>query len=289
MYIGRFAPSPTGPLHFGSLLAALASFLDARHHQGKWLLRIEDIDPPRSVPAAIHRIPETLSAFGLEWDGEISHQSNHHLRYETALHQLQENQCCYYCTCSRKMVAQRHAGVGYDRFCRTQQHTSGAVRFISSNAELIWHDAIQGKRTHAPASIEDFLLRRRDALWAYHLAVVVDDAAAGITHVVRGYDLIDETAKQILLQQALHYQTPSYAHIPIVTTTSGQKLSKQNLAKPLDLSCVSEQIAAALAFLGHPLPEPLLRAAPQAQLRWATEHWSMERIPKRAAMAWPGV
>lgn len=281
--IGRFAPSPTGPLHFGSLLAALASFLDMRARNGRWLLRIEDLDPPREQPGAADSILQTLDAFGLHWDGPVVYQSQRLDAYRAALEALLQQGAAYRCSCSRKALRARNALPLYDGHCRLfppAETADCAIRAIHPEAEQQFEDRIQGwRRYHWPSGKGDFVVFRRDGLFAYQLAVVVDDAAAGITDVLRGSDLIDETPHQIALQQRLDYLTPDYAHIPVITNVSGQKLSKQNLAPALDTAQRQQLLHRALTLLGQQPPADLMKAGRNELLQWAIMHWNITAIP----------
>ncbi len=278
--IGRFAPSPTGPLHFGSLLAALGSHVDARHQGGLWLLRIEDIDPPREQPGAIDDILRSLEAHGLHWDGPVLRQSTRGERYETILDRLRDQGDLYACQCSRSELAR--AGV-IDCLgpCRSAGHTHGAWRLRSADAGIIhFHDRLRGELSEDIRRVcGDFVLKRRDGLYAYQLAVVVDDADSGITDVVRGADLLDNTARQCWLMQRLGLPRPRYLHLPLALSANGQKLSKQNHAPALDPACASDNLWQALACLQQS-PPPGLRAAPPAeQLAWAVTNWRSGAIP----------
>lgn len=271
-YRGRFAPSPTGPLHAGSLVAALASWLDARARGGQWLVRIEDVDTPRCVPGADHEILRQLATCGLHPDEPVWWQSNRDAAYAQALRQLTDAAHAYPCACSRKDVAQALAGHGaarerhgelvYPGTCRPangglQGRPARAWRLLVETHEPVqWLDARLGLQTQdVAADVGDFVLRRADGLWAYQLAVVVDDAAQGITDVVRGEDLADNTARQIVLQRALGLPTPRYRHTPLVRDAHGEKLSKQTGAAPLDLHQPMRALNAAAAVLGLP-PQP---------------------------------
>ncbi len=261
-YRGRFAPSPTGPLHAGSLVAALASWLDARAHGGTWLVRIEDIDTPRCEPAAADFILQQLAACGLHPDEAPWLQSTRGAAYTLALQQLQTQGRAYACGCTRKDIDEALAAAGqpHQRFgervypgtCRSGLHgkPARAVR-LRADGVVTWHDRRLGtQQQDVAAEVGDFVLRRADGLWAYQLAVVVDDAAQGITHVVRGEDLADNTARQILLQRALAVPTPAYLHTPLVMAADGHKLSKQNGAQTLDLRDPAQALRQALAVLG---------------------------------------
>ena len=256
-YIGRFAPSPTGPLHAGSLVAALASWLDARAHGGQWLVRIEDVDTPRCVPGADQHILQQLATCGLVPDAPVLWQSQRGSDYQDALDVLMAKGWAYPCGCSRKEIEEaqalmghtreRHQAAVYPGTCRHGLNGKTArawrlnVQRVMSDLKLAtplpWQDRLLGKQQQDVAQdVGDFVLRRADGLWAYQLAVVVDDAAQGITHIVRGEDLTDNTARQIVLQHALGLPTPRYMHTPLVLGENGEKLSKQNGAKALDLS-----------------------------------------------------
>jgi glutamyl-Q tRNA(Asp) synthetase len=269
-YVGRFAPSPTGALHRGSLVAALASHDDARAHQGRWLVRIEDIDLPRCVPGADAEILCQLDALGLHPDGEVLWQSKRTSIYEQALNQLIERGWAYPCACSRSDIerallaagveTQRHASAVYPGTCRNglADRTGRAWRLnvgrvlqdLGLDPHVTWFDRKLGVQSqHVAQAVGDFVLRRADGLWAYQLAVVVDDAAQGVTDVVRGMDLLDNTARQVLLQKALGLPTPRYLHVPLVLGENGEKLSKQNGAHALDLTDPTACLRQAREFL----------------------------------------
>jgi glutamyl-Q tRNA(Asp) synthetase len=293
-YIGRFAPSPTGPLHAGSLVAALGSWLDARAHGGRWLLRMEDLDPPRCAPKWAQHIEWQLQTLGLHSDAPVCYQSTRSTAYAAALTQLEGAGLAYPCICSRSQIAQAGLGNGssrprfgdlvYPNTCRpctagatstSQTQTKQAAwRFALPRhlPELThWHDRALGAQSqHLRQSVGDFVLRRADGLWAYQLAVVVDDASQGVTHVVRGQDLADNTARQIALQQALDLPTPQYLHLPLVRAADGHKLSKQNGAQALNLSsgaAVLQTLNAAAGVLQ--LPATTAPTAEDALSFWA--------------------
>lgn len=262
-YRGRFAPSPTGPLHFGSLVSALASWLDARTHGGAWLVRIEDIDGPRTVPGAAEEILSTLTCFGMHADEPPVWQSHRMARYQEALEQLKAAGLVYPCGCTRKEIADsllnahaRNTTLAYPGTCRNGLHGKPArawrLRVPDGDAAVItFEDRWQGTQTQNLATeVGDFVLRRADDQWAYQLAVVVDDADAGITHIVRGADLMDSTARQIYLQRCLGVPTPDYLHVPVVMNEQGEKLSKQNGATALDRDKPIEALSAAARHLG---------------------------------------
>jgi len=283
-YIGRFAPSPTGPLHFGSLISALASFLDARAHRGSWLVRIEDIDPPREQAGASTLILSCLEAHGLLWDGPVLYQSQRHATYREAAHNLVAQHRAFYCTCSRSQLIGQSV---YPGFCRdhfiapTVPH---AIRLRVPAEVITFADAVQGSYSETlDRAVGDFVIFRKEQLPAYQLAVVIDDAAQNITHVVRGCDLLHNTARQIFLQQCLQLATPSYTHIPVIANPRGQKLSKQTYAQALTAETALENLCAALDFLGQPVPDcPGYRdyRDPESLLAAAVQHWSIARVPR---------
>lgn len=286
MYRGRFAPSPTGPLHFGSLVAALASYLEARQQQGEWLLRMEDLDTPRNMPGAADAILRSLEAFGFEWDGPVVYQSERHDLYAAALARLQEGGLVYPCGCTRKEIADSaiHGieGAIYPGTCRSglpPGKTARAWRIRAENRTIGFDDAIQGHVAQNLArDIGDFVLKRADGFYAYQLAVVVDDADQGITHVVRGADLLDSTPRQIYLQQVLGLPAMHYAHIPVVLNAQGEKLSKQTQAAAVDDRQPATQLWQALDFLQQS-PPAAIRNAPLADIwQWADQNWQLSRI-----------
>lgn len=290
MYIGRFAPSPTGPLHFGSLIAATGSYLEARAQQGSWVVRIEDIDPPREQTGAASLILKTLEHYGFSWDTEVLYQSQRYPEYEHALDRLKVQGLIYRCTCSRKEILDSALigieGNVYPGTCRNMpshpERPHYALRVITSTQETCFVDAIQGMQSqHIARDIGDFVLKRSDGLYAYQLAVVLDDAAQGITHVVRGADLLDSTPRQIYLQQLLDLPTPHYAHLPVVTNQAGEKLSKQTLAAPLDASQPVTMLWDALNFLGQQPPAELRFDSLKALWDWAYLHWQLSTVPPK--------
>lgn len=289
MYIGRFAPSPTGLLHIGSLLTAVASYADARAHQGKWLVRIEDLDPPREMPGAAADILRTLEAFGFEWDGEVAYQSRRYDLYQDTLDRLKAAGLVYPCYCSRKdwqaAATQGADGFVYNGRCRNPQqrpdtqNKTPAWRIQVPDRVIGFSDGIVGQYAQNLAhDIGDFVLLRADGYWAYQLAVVADDADQGITHIVRGQDLLVSTPRQIYLQQCLGVPTPSYAHLPLLTNSQGQKWSKQTLAPALDLNQKEQLLRQVLTYLN--LPDAPAVNHPQELLDWAVAHWQMDKIPK---------
>jgi glutamyl-Q tRNA(Asp) synthetase len=277
MYTGRFAPSPTGPLHFGSLVAALASWLDARAERGRWLVRMEDLDEPRAQPSAADEILRALQQLGLYWDGPVVYQSRRTELYKQALHNLRHR--TYWCGCTRREIADSTLGLAadgaqiYPGTCRNglpPGRQPRALRVRTAPEPIIFHDRVQGRQEQIlERDVGDFVLFRADGLFAYQLAVVVDDAVQGITDVVRGADLLDSTARQIYLQRLLGYATPRYMHVPVAVNAAGEKLSKQTGAKPVE---PSRGIRQALAFLGQEQTDSLAAAA---------AHWDAARIPTR--------
>ncbi|HHL3632690.1 tRNA glutamyl-Q(34) synthetase GluQRS [Neisseria polysaccharea] len=294
MYTGRFAPSPTGLLHIGSLLTAVASYADARSNGGKWLVRMEDLDPPRAMPGAASHILHTLEAFGFEWDGEVAYQSRRYALYEETLCRLQTAGLVYPCHCSRKdwqAGARRGAdGFVYNGRCRhpgqrpALQGKQPAWRIRVPDRVIGFSDGIVGGYAQNLArDIGDFVLLRADGYWAYQLAVVADDAEQGVTHIVRGQDLLVSTPRQIYLQQCLGVPTPQYAHLPLLTNAQGQKWSKQTLAPALDLNRREQLLRQVFRYLN--LPEAPETDRPAELLDWAVIHWDMDKVPKHAITA----
>jgi glutamyl-Q tRNA(Asp) synthetase len=285
MYAGRFAPSPTGPLHFGSLVAAVASWLDARAARGRWLLRIEDLDAPRTQAGAADAILRALERLGLTWDGPVLYQSLRRERYAAALQALHAR--TYWCGCTRREIADSSSGLGpdgaqiYPGTCReglASGRMQRALRLRTGGGAVIgFDDRVQGpQQQNVEREVGDFVLYRADGQFAYQLAVVVDDAEQGITDVVRGADLLDSTARQILLQQRLGLPPLRYMHVPVALDRFGEKLSKQTGAEPVDPAARERWIAEALAFLGQP------RAA---DLDEAIANWNPALVPRRRAIA----
>jgi len=297
-YRGRYAPSPTGPLHFGSLVAALASFCDARAAGGEWLVRIEDVDLPRSRRDAESAILGALERYGFEWDGAVVRQSERTDLYAAALERLRAGGTVYECACTRRELeavpltagSERvypgtcRDGIAADRAGRRQR----AWRVRVGDAVIAFRDRLQGPQEQDLArDVGDFVVRRADGLYAYQLAVVVDDALQGITHVVRGADLLASTPRQILLQRLLAYPPVSYLHVPIAINAAGEKLSKQTLAAPLPDDALPALLAA-WRFLGQPLPETATAPASVGEFRtWAIAAWNPARLPPTAMLPAP--
>lgn len=289
-YVGRFAPSPTGPLHFGSLIAAVASYLDAKHHGGKWLVRIEDVDQTRCKPEWALNILRTLESLGFEWDGETATQSTRIDHYAAAIEQL-PGHLLYACICSRKEIGDSAVrgieGPVYPGTCRNQHHAmqGAALRVITNNDPVEFNDRIQGRISQRIESeIGDFILRRKDGLHAYQLAVVVDDALQAVTHVVRGADLLDSTARQIYLQRLLGYPTPAYLHFPVAVNELGQKLSKQTLAAGVNAQSSRNAVLAALRFLGQDASDASQAETTRELISAAALNWNPGLIPERRAI-----
>lgn len=294
-YVGRFAPSPTGPLHLGSLVAAVASWLDARAAGGRWLVRMEDLDRPRCEPGAADIILRQLEAYGLHWDGAVLVQSQRDEAYAEALARLKKLGAVYPCACTRSQLAQaprNHEGeIIYPGACRDGLPAgtiARAWRVRAPDVDIRFHDRIHGNMQQNLAhEVGDFIVRRADGLFAYQLAVVVDDGFQDITHVVRGADLLWNTPRQIYLQTLLGLPTPTYAHVPLVTNAAGQKLSKQTLAPALPGTGRSAVLAQALAAIGHAPAAELAGAAPAEQLAWAVARWKIENVPIQPMVANP--
>lgn len=287
-YRGRFAPTPNGPLHFGSLVTALGSFIDARSLGGEWLVRIEDLDPPRIMAGAADSILRTLENFGLYWDGEVLFQSQRHSIYQEMLDQLDHMQLIYPCGCSRKEIQEQALGTAtgpvYPGTCRNglaEGREARALRVRVSDAHIRFADRLQGHiEEWLPEQVGDFVLRRADGLFAYQLATVVDDAIQGITDIVRGADLLDSTGRQIYLQQSLGFMTPRYMHLPLAANAAGEKLSKQTRAPAVTTERAAALLVDALRFLGQPVPLDLETGAVEEVLDWATQHWDPDSIPR---------
>lgn len=284
-YIGRFAPSPSGPLHFGSLVAAVGSYLQAKSHQGTWQVRIEDIDPPREVKGASEDILNTLKAYGLYWDNDVIYQHQQSQAYETVLSELRSRQLCYACCCTRKMIKKQ--GGYYLGQCRDANNPmkGNALRInlhsIAHKTEQ-FEDKLQGLVKLDPTQInDDFIIKRKDGLYAYNLAVVIDDIKQGVTEVVRGADLIETTGKQISLYQLLGAQIPDYVHLPLAVTAPGVKLSKQNHATAVNKENPIPTLKQVLAFLGHPVPDNVEQKSCTDILQWAVQNWSLNDVPKQ--------
>ena len=289
---GRFAPSPTGPLHFGSLVAAVGSYLNIKTRGGHWLVRIEDLDPPREQPGAADSILKTLEAFGLEWDEPVVYQGQRSELYDEAIQLLGEKGLTYYCQCSRKEIADDSErgieGPRYTGTCREKNlgPRNNSLRVKVPDESFSISDAVQGAiQQNLQRDIGDFVLRRRDGLYSYQLAVVVDDAIQGITEVCRGTDLILSTLRQVYLQQVLDYPTPEYVHLPVAVNEHGQKLSKQTYAAPVPETGDPAQLARALQFLGQKLPAELAGAPTAELIEWGVNYWDLSAVPGTLAIS----
>ncbi|TWX58616.1 tRNA glutamyl-Q(34) synthetase GluQRS [Colwellia hornerae] len=285
-YRGRFAPSPSGFLHFGSLVAALASYLHAKHQQGLWLVRIEDIDPPREMIGASSAILATLDAYGLHWDEPVLYQSQQSDLYRDVLQQLAQQKLIYHCQCTRAQV--KAQGGIYQGQCKDKNHPqkNSATRLRNLHGIYHYHDLIQGDY-FCPQKLakEDFILARKDGLFAYQLAVVVDDIYQNVSHVIRGCDLLEPTVRQLSFYQQLGYQAPQFGHVPLAVTEPGFKLSKQNKAPAIDNKNPTPSLIAALNFLGQHPPEALYAHSATQIIEWAIENWSTDAIPKQQEIA----
>jgi len=291
-YIGRFAPSPTGPLHMGSLVAAVASFLQARSNNGQWLLRIEDLDPPREIAGASIDIMNTLEACGFEWDQEVIFQSQRTVDYEQVLQQLKHARLSYPCACSRSDISQAGQytpmGLRYPGTCRNglpENKTARSIRIKTDSSGITFTDLIQGTiDQNLNRDVGDFVIKRADGQIAYQLAVVVDDAMQKVTQVVRGCDLLDSTSRQIYLQHLLGYTTPEYAHIPVLVNKFGDKLSKQNLAKPINKQHLPESLYQALSYLNQNPPASLRKHKLNDIWDWAKMNWQLQMVVKQTSI-----
>lgn len=287
--VGRFAPSPTGPLHFGSLVAAVGSYCLARRDGGRWLLRMEDLDPPRVVPGAADEILSALDILGLHWDGEVVWQSQRSEAYAEAVEQLRRKGLVFDCVCSRReiLLSAPHPGEEgpvYPGTCRAGLRSGRkprALRIKVPQEQVCFHDGVFGPMQQILSeAVGDFILRRADGLFAYQLAVVVDDAAQGVNQVVRGADLILSTPRQIFLHACFDTPVPKYIHLPLALDSNGKKISKRHGIDPLDSGCEGSQlIFQALLFLGQPVPGALQGAPPSELLLWATRNFDESRIP----------
>ncbi|MHC6223959.1 tRNA glutamyl-Q(34) synthetase GluQRS [Pseudomonas sp. X10] len=285
-YVGRFAPTPSGFLHFGSLVAALASWLDARAVGGRWLLRMEDIDPPREAPGARDAILQTLEHYGLEWDCEVVYQSQRHQAYAEVVERLFRQGLAYACTCSRKQL-EGYNGI-YPGFCRNAAHdrTDAAIRLRVPELSYHFTDRVQGRfEQHLGREVGDFVIQRRDGLYAYQLAVVLDDAWQGVTDIVRGADLLDNTPRQLYLQELLGLPQPRYLHVPLIVQPDGHKLGKSYRSPPLADGQATALLLRALRALGQATDPALEGASPRQVLAVARQQWRPEAIARSSTLA----
>lgn len=282
-YKGRFAPSPTGPVHYGTLIAAVGSYLQAKKNNGKWLIRIEDVDTQRRVEGADDDILRTLERFGFEWDDEVSYQTKRIEYYEQALEKLVAQSMVFPCLCSRKQLIKVDGNI-YPGTCRHRsipEKQNRALRVLARDIDIEFSDAVMGRQSqNIKHQCGDFIIKRRDGLFAYQLAVVVDDAMQDITEVVRGVDLLDSTARQIYLQQLLNYSTPMYLHLPLAVDLQGNKISKSDNATKVDPGNKETLLISALKFLGQRPPDDLVKSDINDIWSWAVEHWQTSSIPK---------
>lgn len=291
--VGRFAPSPTGPLHFGSLIAALCSYAHAKHSGGHWRLRIDDIDTPRVVPGSADSILRSLESHGFEWDGAVIYQSHRNDAYREALVTLTERGHTYRCICSRKQIAAiartGTEGPIYPGTCRALDNAAKNAQFATrlrvGTTEIHLNDAIQGAMCqNLGEAIGDFVIYRADGIAAYHLATVVDDIEMGVTEVIRGADLLNSTFRQAYLQSLLGAPLPTYGHFPVAVTREQLKISKQTNARALDPATASAYLVSALAFLGQNPPRDLQLSSTREIIRWAIDQWDTSRIPPQRSI-----
>ncbi|MDH5483835.1 MAG: tRNA glutamyl-Q(34) synthetase GluQRS [Gammaproteobacteria bacterium] len=291
-YRGRFAPSPSGALHFGSLIAAVASYLDARCHQGTWLVRMEDVDEGRNQAGAADDILFTLEHYGFEWDEAVIYQTQRKQAYAQAVNHLFEKGLAYRCTCSRReLVAQARTGSFgpiYPGTCRDKHHPVSArhaIRIHTTDTPVEFTDRLMGhQQQNLQRELGDFIIRRRDGFFAYQLAVVVDDEAQQVNQVVRGHDLLDSTARQIYLQRCLGYAESQYLHLPIALNPDGEKLSKQTHAPPISKKSAAPNLYRALKFLGQQPPADLQRDSLGYIWQWSAENWDSNKIPAQSSI-----
>jgi glutamyl-Q tRNA(Asp) synthetase len=282
-YRGRFAPSPTGPVHYGTLIAAVGSYLQAKKNHGEWFIRIDDIDTCRVVDGADDDILRTLEHFGFEWNGNIIYQTQQIESYQQALEQLKSQSLVFPCLCSRKQLAKTDSSI-YPGTCRHRslpEKKEHALRVLSQDINIEFNDIVMGQQLqNIKQHCGDFIVRRRDGLFAYQLAIVVDDAAQNITEVVRGADLLGSTHRQIYLQQLLNYSTPGYCHLPLAVDNLGNKISKSGNAAKVDIKNKENLIINALNFLGQRPPDDLIKSQLNDIWLWAIKHWNIADVPK---------
>lgn len=292
-YRGRFAPTPSGPLHMGSLFTALASYLQARAKGGQWLVRIDDLDTPRNVPGADTVILQQLESHGLQWDEAPRYQSQHIEQYQHALNVLTERKLLYACTCTRAELATTsiagpdgpvYAGTCRNKSIGTEKHS---LRVRADDSSLSFVDLLLGKQTRQlRREIGDFVVQRSDGILGYQLACAVDEFEQGITEVIRGADLLDSTFRQLFIQALLGLKHAQYGHLPVLVQSDGKKLSKQNRAAPIEAKNASSNLMRCLTALGQNPVASLSGATPAEVVSWAIRHWDLARIPKKAALQW---
>ena len=279
--VGRFAPTPSGPLHFGSIIAALASYIVARQARGRWLIRIEDLDPPREMPGAASQILQTLEKFGFDWDGEVLYQSQRQHYYRETLERLTKLGVTYFCDCSRRLVQLRNKGI-YDGFCRSRQLSNSTeqsirIRFDSDNTQFVDH--IFGLcEFNSAEDQQDFVIKRRDGLFAYQLAVVADDLYQGVNQVVRGADILDSTPRQNFIYQCLNNTQPAYYHLPLALDEQGEKLSKSKFSSAISSARASHYLCQALEHLGQSFEPDLVVATPEEILTWSIANFDIQQV-----------
>lgn len=282
-YKGRFAPSPTGPVHYGTLVAAVGSYLQAKKNNGSWIIRMEDVDTLRNVDGADTDILNTLETFGFEWDEKILYQTQQTNYYEQVLESLISQSMVFPCLCSRKKLALEKNKI-YPGTCRHRsipEHQDHALRILTNDINIEFQDCVMGKQSqNIKQQCGDFIIKRRDGLFAYQLAVVVDDAMQGITEIVRGADLLESTPRQIYLQQLLNYSTPEYCHLPIVVDKVGNKISKTGGAVKVDVKNKEKLLISTLNFLGQQAPDELYKSHINDIWFWAIKHWDITNTPK---------
>ena len=287
-YKGRFAPSPTGPVHYGTLVAAVGSFLQARQNNGEWFIRMDDIDTVRVVDGADEDILYTLEHFGFEWNGEVTYQTKQIDSYQQALEMLISRSMVFPCLCSRKHLAKTDNSI-YPGTCRHRtlpEKKEHALRVVSQDVNIEFDDIVMGKQfQNIRQQCGDFIIKRRDGLFAYQLAIVVDDAAQDITEVVRGADLLSSTHRQIYLQQLLNYSTPRYCHLPLAVDEAGKKISKSEQATKVDIKNKEKLLVNALSFLGQQPPKDLRKSQLIDIWLWAIEHWNINKVPKAESVS----
>lgn len=282
-YKGRFAPSPTGPVHYGTLVAAVGSYLQARKNNGEWFVRMDDVDTLRIVDGADSDILHTLEHFGFKWDGEVTYQTQQVDSYQQALEKLVSQSLVFPCTCSRKILAKTDSKI-YPGTCRHRalaENEEHALRILSQNFDIKFDDVVMGKRSqNIERQCGDFIIKRRDGLFAYQLAIVVDDAIQGITEVVRGADLLDSTPRQIYLQRLLNYPTPRYCHLPLAIDDLGNKISKSGGAAKVETNDREKLLISSLNFLGQKAPDDLVKSNINDIWSWAIKNWNVKYVPE---------
>lgn len=282
-YRGRFAPSPTGPVHYGTLVAAVGSYLQAKKNHGEWFVRIDDVDTGRVVDGADYDILHTLECFGFEWNGEVIYQTQQIENYQQALDQLKSQSLVFPCLCSRKQLVRTTSDI-YPGTCRHRslpEKKEHALRVLSQDINIGFDDIVMGQQVqNIKQQCGDFIIKRRDGLFAYQLAIVVDDAIQDISEVVRGADLLSSTHRQIYLQQLLNYPTPGYCHLPLAVDETGNKISKSEQATKVEINNKEKLLVSTFNFLGQHPPKDLVKSQLTDIWSWAIEHWNIKKVPK---------